>query len=310
MDKRNLSLHQLRILSTVAEQGSISRAAATLHLTQPTLSIQLKQLSRTVGHPLFETSGRRLHLTDAGHEVLAAARSIDDHLEALRGRLAAREGLEEGRLRVAAVSTAEYFLPRVLGEFHRQHPRIEIALAVWNRAEVLRRIGANTDDLYVMTRPPEDRAIRVEPLMRNPLVVVATPDHPWVGRERIPSRELATQSFVVREEGSGTRLWTEAWLASRGVRIEARLELGSNEAIKQAVRGGFGIAILSAHSLLLELAQRQVAILDVAATPIRSSWHLVSHASKPLGPAADALRRHAAQAMPAIDAAVQNALGR
>jgi DNA-binding transcriptional LysR family regulator len=243
-----------------------------------------------------------------GHEVLATARTIDDSLEALRERLAARQGLQEGRLRVAAVSTAEYFLPRLMGEFHRQYPRIEVALLVENRDAIVSRFSHNSDDLYVMTRPPEERSVRSEPLVRNPLVVVASPDHPWTGRRRIRAAELSAQPFVVREQGSGTRAWADAWLTARGVRLSASLELGSNEAVKQAVRGGFGIAILSVHSLLLERAQGVIAILDVAGTPIRSSWHLVSQASKQLGPAADAFRRHARKAAPDLARAIDAAL--
>jgi DNA-binding transcriptional LysR family regulator len=274
-----------------------------LHLTQPTLSVQLKQLARAVGQPLFELEGRHLHITDVGHEVLATARAIDDSLEALRERLAARQGLQEGRLRVAAVSTAEYFLPRLVGEFHRQYPGIEVALLVENRDAIVQRFSQNSDDLYVMTRPPEERSVRSESLVRNPLVVVASPDHPWVGRRRIKAAELSAQTFVVRERGSGTRAWADAWLTARGVRLRASLELGSNEAVKQAVRGGFGIAVL-----LLERAQGVIAILDVAGTPIRSSWHLVSQAGKQLGPVADAFRRHARRAAPELARAIDAAL--
>jgi DNA-binding transcriptional LysR family regulator len=308
MNLRNVFLHHLRILAAVAEQGSITRAAGVLHLTQPTLSVQLKQLARAVGQPLFELEGRHLHITDVGHEVLAAARAIDDSLEALRERLAARQGLQEGRLRVAAVSTAEYFLPRLVGEFHRQYPGIEMALLVENRDAIVQRFSQNSDDLYVMTRPPEERSVRSEPLVRNPLVVVASPDHPWVGRRRIRAAELSAQSFVVRERGSGTRAWADAWLTARGVRLRASLELGSNEAVKQAVRGGFGIAVLSVHSLLLERAQGVIAILDVAGTPIRSSWHLVSQGGKQLGPVAEAFRRHARKAAPELARAIDAAL--
>ena len=305
-----LSLHHLRILAAVAEEGSVSRAAGKLHLTQPTLSIQLKQLAAAVGHPLFEFTGRRLHLTDAGFEVLSAARAIDDQLVALRGRLAAQRGLQQGRLRVAAVSTAEYFLPRVLGEFHQRYPRIEIALSVLNRASVIERFTGNADDLYVMTRPPDERAIRAEPLGRNPLVFVASPSHPWASRRRIRPRELSTQPFVVRELGSGTRLWGDEWMAARGVRPQTQLELGSNEAIKQAVRGGFGLALLSAHTLLLEIERSLVCVLDVVGSPVRSGWSLVSRSGKPLSPAADGFRRYARNAMPSVERSIDAALGR
>lgn len=306
----HVSLHQLRILMAVATEGTISRAAVALHLTQPTLSIQLKQLSEAVGQPLFELTGRRLHLTDAGYEVLSTARAIDDLLEALRARLAAGRALKDGRLRVAIVSTAEYFMPRLLGEFHQRYPGIDISLAVLNRADVLTRLEQNADDLYVMARPPDDRAVRADPFGRNPLVVVAAPQHPLALRHRIRPRELSDEAFVVREIGSGTRMWGDEWLAARGVVPSARIELGSNEAIKQAVRGGFGLAVLSAHSLLLELAQGLIVVLDVNGSPIRSSWHLVSRVAKPLTPAADAFRRYARRAMPNVERAVTDALAK
>jgi DNA-binding transcriptional LysR family regulator len=305
-----LSIHQLRILAAVAEAGSISSAAARLHLTQPTLSIQLKHLSDSVGHRLFEFVGRRLHLTDAGLDVLATARAIDDHLEALAGRLTARRELREGRLRIAAVTTAEFFLPRVLGSFRQRYPAISISLSVLNREAVLQRFTENLDDLYVMTRPPEERSVRIEALAANPLVIVAAPGHPWASRSRIAPRELSAQPFVVRESGSGTRSWGDEWLAARGVRIRAPLQLGSNEAVKQAVRGGFGLAVLSAHSLLLELDAGLVTLLAVAGTPIRSEWHLVSRAGHPLGPAAEVFRREARGEMPEIERAVDAALRR
>lgn len=305
------SLHQLRLLVAVAEEGGVSRAAARLHLTQPTLSIQLKQLAHTVGEPLFEQVGRRLYLTDAGHEVLAAARGIEDQLAALQGRLAARRGMQQGRLRISVVSTAEYFMPRILGEFQRAHPGIDVALHVLNRADLVKRVESNADDLYLMTRPPDDPAIRAESVGRNPLVVVAAPSHPWARRHRIPVKELATQPFVVREAGSGTRLWADDWLRGRRVTIQTRLELGSNEAVKQAVRGGFGLAIVSAHALLLEAEQRLIVPLDVQGFPIPSRWHLVTRIGKPLSPVADGFRLYARkQAMPQVTQAVEAAVAR
>jgi DNA-binding transcriptional LysR family regulator len=311
----SISIHQLRILDVVAEEGSVTRAAARLHVTQPTLSIQLRQLAEAVGEPLFEPVGRRLFLTEAGHHVRAAARAIAHELDALQARLSARRGIEQGRLRMTAVSTAEYFLPRLLGEFQRAHPGIDVSLQVLNRADVVRRLEENADDLYLMTRPPDDPGIRAEPMGRNPLVLVAAPGHPWAGRRRIPVRALAGEPLVVREPGSGTRWSTEEWLRSRGVTPRARLELGSNEAVKQAVRGGFGLAVLSAHALLLEMEHGLIVPLDVAGFPIPSRWHLVSRMARPLSPVAEVFRAYLKrQAMPAlartIDARLRRRRGR
>jgi LysR family transcriptional regulator, low CO2-responsive transcriptional regulator len=284
------TLHQLRILAAVADAGGVSRAAERLHLTQPTLSIQLRQLADTVGAPLFDTVGRRLVLTDAGHEVLRTAHDIGTALENLRSRLAARRGVQSGRLELAAVTTAEYFLPRLMGQFQQAHPGVEVALRVANRADILQRIADHRDDAYLMTRPPDDPALRSEAVGRNPLLVVGAPDHPWVGRRRIPTRELATVPFVVREEGSGTRLWTDDWLRGRGITVRTRLELGSNEAVKQAVRGGFGVAVLSAHAVAIELEHGLMAALDVAGFPLPARWHLVTRAGRVLSPVVAAFR--------------------
>ena len=287
-----ITLHQLRILSVVASEGSVTRAADKLHLTQPTLSIQLRQLAEAIGEPVLEAVGRRVYLTGAGHEVLATARALEGEFDALRARLAARRGIEQGRLRLSVVSTAEYFMPRVLGEFQRAHPGIEVSLQVLNRAAVVERLHANEDDLYVMTRPPEDGTVRAEPMGANPLVVVAAPTHEWRRRRRIPAKALAAQPFVVREPGSGTRAWAERWLASRGLRMDARLELGSNEAVKGAVRGGFGVAIVSAHAVLLEVTHGLITVLDVVGFPLPSQWHLVTRAGKASSPVAAVFRTY------------------
>ena len=301
-----LSLHQLRILATVAETGGVTRAAERLHLTQPTLSIQLRQLSEAVGETLLEPAGRRLVLTDAGQEVVVTARAIDAELAHLRERLAARRGVQEGHLNLAVVSTAEYFMPRLVGQFQRAHPAIDVSLLVLNRAEVVRRAREHLDDAYLMTRPPEDRGFRVEAVGDNPLLVIAPPDHPWVGRRRIPVGDLASQPFVVRERGSGTRLWTDDWLRTRGVTIRARLELGSNEAVKQAVRGGFGLAILSAHALLLEFEHRLLVPLAVGGFPLPSRWHFVTRSGRPSSPVAEAFRAFLTrEAMPEVARAIR-----
>lgn len=295
------TLHQLRILQAVATEGSVSGAARALFLTQPTLSVQLRQLGETLGVALFRPHGRRLRLTDEGRDVLEAARSIDSALKQLETRLAARAGLQRGRLAVAAVSTAESFLPRLLGEFHRWAPGIEIALAVDNRAQVVERARQGLDDLYLMTRPPAEVALTDEAGGPNPLVVVAAPSHPLaVPQGPLTMEDLAGEAWVAREAGSGTRLWSDAWLAERGIGLRATLVLGSNEAVKQAVRGGFGLAILSAHCLQQELAAGTIRALDVAGFPIPSVWHLMRRAERPLSPVAAAFRDHFLGAMPRL----------
>lgn len=282
-----LTLHQLRLFAAVAQEGSISRAAERLCLTQPTLSAQLRQLTDQVGLPLYEVIGRRLHLTEAGEVLLASADEVAGTLERLEEEIAARRGLTQGRLKLAVVSTAEYFMPRLLGEFRQRHPRVEVALAVQNRAALIERLKDNADDLYVMSSPPEQPPVRRQPFLANPLVVLAPRAHPWVGR-RLTLADLAEEEFIQREAGSGTRLAVDSFLAERGVRLDARLELGSNEAIKQAVAGRLGLAILSRHALGPRPDESGVAVLDVAELPIPSRWHVVYPEGKQLSPLARA----------------------
>lgn len=296
-----VTLHQLHILRIVAEQGSIAAAARKLHLTAPTLSIQLRQLTEQLGLPLYQVVGRKLRLTGAGHDALEAARRIDDELRRLEQRLAARGGIERGRLRIAAVSTAEYILPGLLGRFRQAHPGIEASLRILPRDRLLERLDQGLDDGYLMTRPPTDREVRTECIGANPLVMIAAPDHPWTRRQRIDFRDVARARFVVREQGSGTRLWTEEWLARFEAELEPELELGSNEAIKHAVRAGHGLAVISLHAVRLELEAGVLALPPAPHFPAPVHWHLVQRSDSAATPAAEAFRAHLLNEMPTLD---------
>ncbi|NKI36405.1 LysR family transcriptional regulator [Wenzhouxiangella sp. XN79A] len=304
------TLHQLRILRVVAEEGSIARAAQRLHLTAPTLSIQLKQLTEQLGLPLYQVIGRRLQLTGAGRDALEASRRIDDELKRLEQRLAARGGIERGRLRIAAVSTGEYLVPRLLGRFREAHPGIEASLRILPRDRLLERLDQGLDDVYLMTRPPSDRDVTAERIGANPLVMIAAPDHPWMSRRRIDVRDVARARFVVREEGSGTRLWMTEWLERFGVDLAPALELGSNEAIKQAVQGGHGLAVISLHAVGLELEAGRLALPPVPHFPAPVNWHWVQRRDILTPPAAEAFRRHLADQLPALDAMLAAVLER
>lgn len=304
------TIHQLEVFATVAERASFSRAAEALHLTQPTVSMQVKQLAEALGVPLFEATTRgggkqrtRVQLTAAGAEVLAAARDISRAAQALDERLSALAGLRRGRVRVCAASTAEYFVPRLLGAFQQAHPGVEVELQVQNRRAVTQRMRNDEDDLYIMTRPPTDLPLLVEPFADNPLVVVAPAKHPLAGAKRVPLAELAKHEWVLREEGAGTRLVADSFLAPRGIDLPTRLQLGSNEAVKQAVIGGFGLAILSLHVLRDEiLHHRRVRVVAVEGFPIAGRWHWVSRAGRRASPGAEALQRFAAAQAPALAA--------
>jgi len=297
------TLHQLQILDAVVAHGGVSRAAAAMHLAQPTVSMQLRQLRDALGVALLEPSGRGVRLTPAGEEVLAVARSILHGAQSLEERLAMLAGARRGRVRVAAASTAEYFIPRLLGEFRRAYPDVEVELAVANRAAVVARLGEGRDDLYVMTQPPSEHAVVADPFVGNPLVVVAPSSHPLASRARVPLAELTRHEFVLREPGAGTRLVADAFFGPRGLALQARLELGSNEAVKQAVIGGLGIAVLSLHALRDELLHhRRIRVLPVEGFPLPGRWHWVRRAEREPTPVAQALRAFVDAQAPALEA--------
>lgn len=302
-----ITLHQLRLLLAVAREGGISRAAQRLHLAQPTLSAQLRQLADQVGLPLYEVIGRQLHLTPAGEALAGSAARLERELDELEELLAELRGDTGGRLRLAVVSTAETFIPRLLGDFRRARPAIQVSLAVLNRQAVVERLADNRDDLYIMSKPPADQALAQHRFLRNPLVVIAPADHRLARRPRVQAAELAAEEFVLREAGSGTRQAAEAFFAAQGLALQPRLELGSNEAVKQAVAGGLGISVLSAHALGAQTDE--LAVLAVDNTPIPTFWQVVYPAGKRLTPLAQSflgfLEGRAAQIEQAAEARLQ-----
>lgn len=277
---------QLQLFLAVAEHGGVSAAARACHVTQPTVSMQLRELADAVGLPLYEQIGRQLHLTPAGEALVATARAMNDEWSAFEQRIAGLKGLTEGRLRVAVVSTAKYFIPRMLGQFCKQHPGIDVALAVENRDGVVARLRGNADDLYIMSQPPADIEVERHTFLPNPLVVIAPRSHPLASRKRIALESLAGEPFVMREPGSGTRLACEAHFAAAGFAPRVRLELGSNEAIRQAVEGELGLGIVSLHALAGVAPGERPAVLPVSGFPIRSSWSILYPRGKRLSPIA------------------------
>lgn len=287
----NATFRQLRLFLALADHGSITAAAEACHVTQPTVSMQLRELAEAVGLPLYEQIGKRLYLTAAGEALAETARAMLDEWLAFEQAIDAMKGLERGRLRVALVSTAKYFVPRLLGSFCAEHPNIEIALEVLNRDGVVARLRENRDDLYIMSMPPENMDLERHAFLPNPLVVIAPEGHRRVGR-RIELADLAAERFILRERGSGTRLACDAHFARNAFVPEVRLELGSNEAIKQAVAGGLGLAVISRHALAARPADDQLAILDVAGFPLQSSWFTLHPRGKRLSPVAAVFLGH------------------
>src|SRR5512139_2331864 len=285
---KNATLRQLKVFEAVARNLSYTRAAEELYLTQPTVSIQLKQLTDIVGQPLLEQVGKRVFLTDTGRELLKVCREIFDGLSRFEMLVSDMKGVKAGKLRIAVITTAKYFVPRLLGLFCQRYPGIDVSLKVTNRERVLQRMADNQDDLYVLGTPPEHLDITFEPFLENPLVVVAAGNHALATEKSIPPQRLEQESFLMREPGSGIRLATEHFFEERGLKLKVRMELGSNEAIKQAIAGGLGIAVLSAHTLALERNSNELVILDVQDFPIRRHWYLAYPKDKQLSVVAQA----------------------
>jgi LysR family transcriptional regulator, low CO2-responsive transcriptional regulator len=283
---KQATLHQLQILEAIAKHGSFTRAAEELELTQPTVSQQIKRLTQTIGLPLFEQLGKQIYLTAAGNEVLAASAIISEKFAELEIAIDELKGLKQGRINLVASTTAKYFVPRLLGTFRRKHPEIELALHITNQEGVLARLARNQDDLYFTGRPPSDLEIELRPILENPLVVVAPSNHPLAGKTNIALKELATEPFIFREAGSGTRLVVEHFLAENRVAVDVVIELSSNEAIKQAIAGGLGISVLSQHSLDLETQNGLLTILNVEGFPIQRHWYVIYPKGKQLSVAA------------------------
>lgn len=290
MKLHHVTLHQLRLFLAVARQGSFARAAQALHLSPPTLSLQVKQLSETVGEPLFEQLGKKIYLTAAGRTLADACQDIENRMEVLGQEMAALRGVEKGQLRIAILTTLKYDVPRLVGRFCAAHPGIDVALVVGNRETLLQRLADNRDDLVVMGQPPSGLGLESEHFADHQLVLVAPPAHPLVGRRRIPAERLAREPFILREPGSGTRLTTEEFFAARGITLQTRLEIGSTEAIKQTVASGLGLAVLSVTAVRSELALEHLAALDVQGFPLSRSWHMVWPKGKKLSPVASAFK--------------------
>lgn len=292
---RHTTLRQLEVFNAIVRHGSFTRAAEELFLTQPTVSMQIKKLTDAVGLPLFEQIGKKPYLTDAGRSLYKFSCEIFDHFARFEMTIADMKGLKQGKLRLAVVTTAKYFIPLMLGRFCQRYPGVDVSLKVSNRERVLQRMLENEDDLYIFGQPPDGVPTTAEPFLENPLVVIAPIDHPLAGLKAIPLERLVEQPMLAREAGSGTRMAAERLLAEHGLKMKVRMELGSNEALKQAVIGGLGIAVLSRHTLPLEFPGGRLTWLDVQGFPIKRHWYVVYLEGKRLSVVAQAFREYLLQ---------------
>lgn len=288
----NFTFRQLRLFLALVETGSVSAAAKKMHVTQPTASMQLKEISASVGLPLYEVVGKKVFLTEVGESLAATAQEITQSLASFEQLVSATQGIAKGQLRVAVVSTAKYFMPRLIGSFCKRHPLIDVSLEILNRDGVLGRLRQNTDDLYIMSMPPDDLHLTDEVLMPNPIVVIAASSDPLTKQKNISFNDLSRHRFIMRESGSGTRMAADQYFRKKKFRPDIRLELGSNEAVKESVAGGLGVGVISQYALHGHQREHGVRVIDVDGFPLKSSWHLVHLAAKNLSPIALAFKEH------------------
>ena len=288
----HITSRQLRLFLALADSGSVTAAAKAMHVTQPTASMQLKEVTQSVGVPLFEFVGKKFYLTDLGKELAVTARTVAQTWDAFEQNLDAVKGLSRGKLKVAVVSTAKYFMPRLIGSFCKQYPQIDISLEILNRDGVVQRLRENLDDLYIMSMPPADMDVSDEVFMANPIVVIAATSDALSKAKRVTLDTLTQRRFIFREKGSGTRMAADQHFRKMRFKPDVRLELGSNEAVKESVAGGLGIGVVSRHALHGLKKEHGVSVIELDGFPLPSAWHIVHPASKKLSPLALAFKQH------------------
>jgi len=286
----NLTLRQLQSFQALARHRNFTRAAEDMRLTQPAVSMQIKQLEGQLGVALIEQTGKRIDLTEEGAEVLAAARAVLERLDDLEATLDARKGVRTGRLRIAVVTTVNTFAPTLLRTFQQRYPGIGVVLDVANRERLLAELTDNEVELVIMGRPPEGLDLEATAFLENPLVIVAHPDHALAGRRRLALKTLEHETFIMREPGSGTRGAMERLFQEKGLAIKAGMEVSGAEALKQSVQAGLGLGLMSRDAVRMELDAGHVVELDVTGFPIPRHWYLVNRRGKRLSPAGRAFR--------------------
>jgi LysR family transcriptional regulator, low CO2-responsive transcriptional regulator len=288
---KNATLRQLRVFASVARHLSFVRAAEELSLSAPAVSMQVKELETEVGLPLFDRNSRQVALTMVGEYMLAHTRRVLSAMRDAEDLVARFRGLQTGPLDVGMVSTAKYFLPRLLAQFRQDHPGIEIRLQVTNNREQIATLMQEGDiELAIMGRPPEGWATRAEPFAMHPHVLVTSVDHRFAHMEVVPARALSGEGFIVREPRSGTRAAFDEYMRAHQLTPRVVMQMSSNEAIKQAVMAGMGVSVLSLHTLGLELDHHLIATPETEGLPIMRRWHVVNNLAKTLSPAAEAFR--------------------
>lgn len=307
----NITLRQMTVFNAVAKHLSFTRAAEELHLTQPAVSMQIKQLEEAIGHKVLEQFGKKNYLTTAGKEMQYYTRKILDLMQETEEVMQDLAGLRKGSLDIAVASTANEFSTKILAAFSQMHEELNYRLDVTNRKTLLDKLSNNETDLVIMGRPPEEMDVEMEQFMENPLVIISSANHPLAHQKNIPISELVNHTFVVREKASGTRMSIERFFQEHNITMSSSMEMTSNTAIKQAVQAGLGLGIVSIHTIELELETRRLAILDVVDFPIMRHWYVVYKRGKRLSGIAEAFKQFVLQnassfVHPEIAKALQN----
>jgi len=273
MLNRMPTLRQLQIFIALAEYKNISRVAEALHISQPSVSIQLKNLTEVFDIQLYQVNGRSIELTEAGEAALQTANEMFFGLNKLQIELDNFKGVKTGILRLGVVSTAKYFLPILLGQFCKRYPLIDVELNVGNRQQIIKRFNQNKDDYYVFSKCPESDNLIAEPFLDNPLVVVAPANHELTKKMPISLNRLSHYPFLLREIGSGTRRCIDEFCKQHKLKLNTKMTIESNEAIKHSVAAELGLAILSSHTLDY-MQDLSLAVLNVEHFPLKSQWYL------------------------------------
>lgn len=287
----HITLRQFRVFEAVARHRSFTQAARELHLSQPAVSMQVKQMEEQVGLPLTEQVGKQIHLTEAGQEIFHYSRAIGQLLEEAEEVIDELKGAHRGRLTISVASTANYFVPTLLGVFHERFPGVTVSLDVTNRETLVEQLSENLVDLVVMGQPPRELELEAGIFMDNPLVIIAAPSHPLARDKAIPLKRLEDEVFLTREPGSGTRSAIERFFNQHGVRLNTGMEIASNEAIKQSVQAGLGLGLLSRDTLDMELSLGKLVILEVEDFPILRHWYVMHRKGKRLSAVAQAFKQ-------------------
>ncbi len=275
-------MRQLQVFEAVARHLSFTRAAEELHLTQPAVSMQVKQLESMVDIPLFEHLGKKVHLTQAGKTMVSHSRTMMSQLNDIERDINSLRGIEGGQLKICIASTVNYFATRLLSKFCEKYKTVKISLDVTNREELIKRLEANEPDLVLMGQPPEDLDVEARAFMENPLIIIAAPQHHLAKQKNITITQMADEVFVMREPGSGTRTAMKRVFDAYGVVLNPGIQLSSNETIKQSVEAGLGLAVVSSHTVELELNAARLVSLDVEHFPIMRKWYVAYRRGKQL----------------------------